>query len=68
MSVKVLYKTTAKATGGRDGTASTNDGARLVAILALCRITSAGMGTSFDTTLPNFMTTAKRLTLTASRW
>ena len=27
MSVKVLYKTTAKATGGRDGTASTLDGA-----------------------------------------
>src|SRR6187455_2510584 len=27
MSVKVLYKTTAKATGGRDGTASTADGA-----------------------------------------
>src|SRR5215468_5659786 len=27
MSVKVLYKTTAKATGGRDGTASTSDGA-----------------------------------------
>src|SRR2546423_6758611 len=27
MSVKVLYKTTAKATGGRDGTASTTDGA-----------------------------------------
>ena len=26
MSVKVLYKTTAKATGGRDGTASTTDG------------------------------------------
>ena len=26
MSVKVLYKTTAKATGGRDGTASTSDG------------------------------------------
>ena len=27
MSVKVLYKTTAKATGGRDGTAATLDGA-----------------------------------------
>ena len=27
MSVKVLYKTTATATGGRDGTASTADGA-----------------------------------------
>ena len=27
MSVKVLYKTTAKATGGRDGTAATPDGA-----------------------------------------
>ena len=27
MSVKVLYKTTAKATGGRDGTAATTDGA-----------------------------------------
>ena len=27
MSVKVLYKTTAKATGGRDGTAATADGA-----------------------------------------
>ena len=27
MSVNVLYKTTAKATGGRDGTASTLDGA-----------------------------------------
>src|ERR1700740_2442080 len=27
MSVKVLYKTQAKATGGRDGTASTLDGA-----------------------------------------
>ena len=27
MSVKVLYKTTAKATGGRDGTAATIDGA-----------------------------------------
>src|SRR5262245_24234388 len=27
MSVKVLYETTAKATGGRDGTASTSDGA-----------------------------------------
>src|ERR1700752_88229 len=27
MSVKVLYKTTARATGGRDGTASTSDGA-----------------------------------------
>jgi len=27
MSVKVLYKTSAKATGGRDGTASTLDGA-----------------------------------------
>ena len=27
MSVKVLYKTTATATGGRDGTASTTDGA-----------------------------------------
>ena len=27
MSVKVLYRTTAKATGGRDGTAATTDGA-----------------------------------------
>ena len=27
MSVKVLYKTQAKATGGRDGTAATLDGA-----------------------------------------
>ena len=27
MSVNVLYKTTAKATGGRDGTAATLDGA-----------------------------------------
>ena len=27
MSVNVLYKTSAKATGGRDGTASTSDGA-----------------------------------------
>src|SRR6201995_3137332 len=34
MSVKVLYKTQAKATGGRDGTASTLDGALNVKLSA----------------------------------
>ena len=37
MSVKVLYKTTAKATGGRDGTASTTDGKLNVKLLGGAR-------------------------------
>ena len=42
MSVKVLYKTTAKATGGRDGTAATLDGAFNVKLATQKELGGAG--------------------------